>query len=72
MTAPGLVEHFFRHEYGRLVAALSRRVGVQNIEAVEDAVQSALMTAPPSLGPGGIVICARVIFSAVDCRSNWS
>jgi len=40
-----LVEHFFRHEYGRLVAMLSCRVGVQYIEAVEDAVQSALMTA---------------------------
>ena len=40
-----LVEHFFRHEYGKLVASLSRRVGVQNIEAIEDAVQSALMTA---------------------------
>ena len=45
MTTPKLVEHFFRHEYGRLVAMLSRRVGVQYIEAVEDAVQSALMTA---------------------------
>ena len=45
MTTPKLVEHFFRHEYGRLVATLSRRVGVQHIEAVEDAVQSALMTA---------------------------
>jgi RNA polymerase sigma factor (sigma-70 family) len=44
LTAPGPVEHFFRHEYGRLVATLSRRVGVQHIEAVEDAVQSALMT----------------------------
>ena len=42
---PKLVEHFFRHEYGRLVAILSRRVGVQYIEAVEDAVQSALMKA---------------------------
>ncbi len=42
---PKLVEHFFRHEYGRLVATLSRRVGVQYIEDVEDAVQSALMTA---------------------------
>ncbi|MBI3396683.1 MAG: sigma-70 family RNA polymerase sigma factor, partial [Spirochaetia bacterium] len=40
-----MVEHFFRHEYGRLVAILSCRVGVQYIEAVEDAVQSALMTA---------------------------
>ena len=45
MTVPKLVEHFFRHEYGRLVATLSRRVGVQYIEDVEDAVQSALMTA---------------------------
>ncbi len=45
MSAPGLVEHFFRHEYSRLVAALVRRVGLQNLEIVEDAVQSALMTA---------------------------
>ncbi len=45
MTTPKLVEHFFRHEYGRLVAMLSRRVGMQNIEVVEDAVQSALMKA---------------------------
>ncbi len=42
---PRLVEHFFRHEYGRLVAILSRRVGVQHIEDVEDAVQSALTIA---------------------------
>ncbi len=45
MNAPKLDEHFFRHEYGKLVATLSRRVGVQYIEDVEDAVQSALMTA---------------------------
>ena len=45
MTAPGLVEHFFRHDYGRLVAMLTRRVGVQHLELVEDAVQSALMSA---------------------------
>ncbi len=45
MTTPTLVEHFFRHEYGRLVAILSRRVGVEHIEAVEDAVQSALIKA---------------------------
>ena len=45
LTTPTLVEHFFRHEYGRLVATLSRRAGVQHIEAIEDAVQSALMTA---------------------------
>lgn len=45
MNTTTLVEHLFRHEYGRLVAILSRRVGVQHIEAVEDAVQSALMKA---------------------------
>lgn len=39
----GLAEHFFRHDYGRLVAVLARRAGVQHIELVEDAVQSALM-----------------------------
>ncbi|MFZ5896253.1 MAG: RNA polymerase sigma factor [Myxococcota bacterium] len=36
---------FFRHEYGRLVAMLSRRVGVRHVELVEDAVQNALATA---------------------------
>jgi RNA polymerase sigma factor (sigma-70 family) len=45
LTTPRLVEHFFRHEYGRLVATLSRRVGMQHIGDVEDAVQSALLTA---------------------------
>ena len=54
MTTPGLVEHFFRHEYGRLVAMLSRRVGVQHVEAVEDAVQSALMTALATWTVGGL------------------
>lgn len=45
MTPPKLVEHFFRHEYGRLVAILCHRVGVQYVEVVEDAVQLALMNA---------------------------
>lgn len=45
LTAPHLAAHFFRHEYGRLVALLVGRVGVENIEAIEDAVQSALMRA---------------------------
>ena len=44
-AAPGLVEHFFRHEYGRLVAMLTRMVGVRHVEVVEDAVQAALMSA---------------------------
>jgi RNA polymerase sigma-70 factor (ECF subfamily) len=38
-------DRFFRHEYGRLVAMLSRRFGVQRLEAIEDAVQNALLAA---------------------------
>ena len=45
VAAPALVEHLFRHEYGRLVAILARRVGMRHVELVEDAVQSALMAA---------------------------
>lgn len=44
-SPPGLVEHFFRREYGRLVALLVRRAGLRHLEAVEDAVQGALMAA---------------------------
>ena len=40
-----LGEHFFRHEYGYLVASLTRKVGVEYIEMVEDAVQSSLLKA---------------------------
>jgi RNA polymerase sigma factor (sigma-70 family) len=40
-----LGEHFFRHEYGRLVAILTRRVGVHHLDAVEDTVQYALLMA---------------------------
>lgn len=45
VIAPGLAEHFFRHEYGRLVARLAAKVGVRHIDLVEDAVQGALLAA---------------------------
>lgn len=54
MTTPKLVEHFFRHEYGRLVAILAHRVGVRNIEVVEDAVQSSLVKALESWTIAGL------------------
>lgn len=43
-----LAPHFFRHEYGRLVAMLSRRVGVRHLQTIEDAVQGALLAAVES------------------------
>ena len=47
MKAP-FGDNFFRHEYGRLVALLSRRVGMHCLELVEDAVQRALLGAVES------------------------
>jgi RNA polymerase sigma factor (sigma-70 family) len=49
-----LVEHFFRHESGRLVAMLARRVGVARLELVEDVVQSALAKALQTWSRQGI------------------
>jgi RNA polymerase sigma-70 factor (ECF subfamily) len=48
-TAPDqvspLVEHFFRHEAGRLVAVLTRFFGWRNFDLVEDMVQATLVDA---------------------------
>jgi RNA polymerase sigma factor (sigma-70 family) len=50
----GLVEHFFRHETGRLHGALIRLVGVQNITLAEDVAQEAMMRALHSWSMGGV------------------
>ena len=45
MSEPrALVEHFFRLEFGRLVAVLTRSLGVRRLALVED-VQAALVQA---------------------------
>jgi len=54
VSTPGLVEHYFRHEYGRLVAVLARRAGLHHLEAVEDAVQAALLSALTAWVANGI------------------
>ncbi|HEX4591124.1 MAG TPA: sigma-70 family RNA polymerase sigma factor [Gemmataceae bacterium] len=43
--AAPLVEHFFRHEAGRLVSVLTRFFGWRNFELVEDMVQATLLQA---------------------------
>jgi len=40
-----LVDHFFRHQSAKLAAVLTRVFGLQNLELVEDVVQSALVEA---------------------------
>jgi RNA polymerase sigma-70 factor (ECF subfamily) len=42
---PQLVEQLFRHDYGRVVALLTKRFGLKHLDLVEDAVQSALAEA---------------------------
>lgn len=43
---PGpLVDHFFRHQAGRLVAVLTRSLGLAHLDLIEDTVQSALVEA---------------------------
>jgi RNA polymerase sigma-70 factor (ECF subfamily) len=49
-----LVEHFFRHEAGRLVAVLTRHFGFRHFDLVEEMVQATLLTALQSWRTGGV------------------
>ncbi len=40
-----VVEHLFRHEYGKLVSTLVRAVGISKLDDVEDIVQESLLAA---------------------------
>jgi RNA polymerase sigma-70 factor (ECF subfamily) len=44
-SVPGLVEHLFRHEAGRMIAGLGRRLGSAHLDLAEEAVQDALLLA---------------------------
>ncbi len=49
-----LVEHFFRHEFGRLVALLTRSFGMRRLDFIEDVVQAALVQALESWSRRGV------------------
>ncbi|HEY0968489.1 MAG TPA: sigma-70 family RNA polymerase sigma factor [Opitutaceae bacterium] len=49
-----LVEHFFRHEAGRLHGALIRLLGVHNLALAEDIAQEAMLRALRTWSMGGI------------------
>ena len=40
-----LVDHLFRHEYGKMVAVLSRFLGLKNLDYIEDIVQETFASA---------------------------
>ena len=48
------VEHLFRHESGKMLAALSKLLGLQNLETAQDLVQDTLLQAMTSWSYGGI------------------
>jgi predicted RNA polymerase sigma factor len=68
-AAPGLVEHFFRREYGRLVAILTRKVGVRHLDIVEDAVQGALVAALTAWTARGVPEDAAAWLYRVACNN---
>lgn len=49
-----LVEHFFRHETGRLHGALVRLLGVHNLALAEDVAQEAMLRALRTWSMGGV------------------
>ena len=53
-TPARLVEHFFRHETGRLHGALIRMMGVHNLALAEDVAQEAMLRALRTWAMGGI------------------
>lgn len=76
----GLVEHYFRHEYGRLVSTLARRFGLGALDTVEDAVQEALAVALTSWSlrgvpadPGGwlYTVASNALFDRVRREAAW-
>ncbi|MEB2781306.1 sigma-70 family RNA polymerase sigma factor [Algoriphagus sp. C2-6-M1] len=40
-----LVDHLFRHQYGKMVAILSKIFGLHNLELIEDAIQDTFLNA---------------------------
>ena len=48
------VDHLFRHESGKMVAVLSKLLGLQNLETSQDIVQDALLQAMSTWGYNGL------------------
>ncbi|HEY5792462.1 MAG TPA: DUF6596 domain-containing protein [Chthoniobacterales bacterium] len=53
-AAAQVVEHFFRHETGRLHATLTRVFGFENLALIEDVAQGALLQALRTWSIGGV------------------
>lgn len=45
MIQPKLIDHLFRHQYGKMVSILTRAFGLAHLETIEDAVQDTFINA---------------------------
>ena len=45
VNSEALVEHIFRHEYGKIISLLTHKFGPAHLERIEDAVQDSLIKA---------------------------
>ena len=45
MSEQKMIDHFFRHQYGKMVSILTRIFGLQHLETIEDAVQDTFINA---------------------------
>ncbi len=45
MTDSKLIDHLFRHQYGKMVAVLTRIFGLHHLETIEDAIQDTFVNA---------------------------
>jgi len=78
--APELPEHFFRHQFGRLVASLTRRFGRQHLELCEDAAQEALMRAVVHWSKQGMAddkgawlyrVASHIVLDGLRAHKRW-
>ena len=45
MSEQKMIDHLFRHQYGKMVSILTRIFGLQHLETIEDAVQDTFINA---------------------------
>ena len=48
MTEPKMIDHLFRHQFGKMVSILTRIFGLEHLETIEDAVQDTFVAAMQS------------------------
>ena len=54
MAETQILDHLFRHQYGRMVSILTRLFGLANLPLIEDAVQDTFISAMKAFWAAGV------------------